>query len=373
MTISPPHRALRGLLGTEGLHLPQPRVRDGYSVARRALAGLLGVRLAEPEKQTRPLSPSAGMSAGEVRHVSAAAVIVAVDPLVRLTVRLSPLVAATLMADLLVRAHDIADSLTSSGARVEDLTFTRTLSRNLASDLDRVLDRARVVTQNLAWDLVGDLDLVLARDLAHAEDLALALDLDGDRDLLLALDHDPARVFDIAFDRAFNRALQLTRDLTRDLALNIVLDHALARTLGRALGRDLVRDLALDRNLSHAISPDFARELAFALAGVLSDLLWVEHLHGLTDALFQGALDDFSQADLSEANVAQIDMAGVRWSVSKTRWPAGLDVGAVIERSEEVTPGSGVYVIKRWDKRKELARVRGAVPSQESERSANRS
>ena len=54
MTASPPRRALRRLLGVDREPLTEPPARDGYSVARRALAGLLGVRLAERSWQTPP-------------------------------------------------------------------------------------------------------------------------------------------------------------------------------------------------------------------------------------------------------------------------------------------------------------------------------
>src|SRR5450755_274104 len=54
MTASPPRRALGQLLGVDRGPLTEPPARDGYSVARRALAGILGVRLAERSPQTPP-------------------------------------------------------------------------------------------------------------------------------------------------------------------------------------------------------------------------------------------------------------------------------------------------------------------------------
>jgi hypothetical protein len=84
------------------------------------------------------------------------------------------------------------------------------------------------------------------------------------------------------------------------------------------------------------------------LAEMLTNSLGIEHLDGLTEALLNGALDDFSQADLSEVDLAHVVLIGVRWSVSGTRWPPSQDVEALIQESEETEPGSGVYVITYW-------------------------
>jgi hypothetical protein len=110
--------------------------------------------------------------------------------------------------------------------------------------------------------------------------------------------------------------------------------------------------LDVARNLTGALDPApalaLAHELASVLTGALSESLGTEHVerYDLVAALLNGALDDFSQADLSGADLAHIGLAGVRWSVSGTRWPPGLDVEALIQQSEETEPGSGIYVVK---------------------------
>ena len=67
---------------------------------------------------------------------------------------------------------------------------------------------------------------------------------------------------------------------------------------------------------------------------------------GLAEALLDGALDDFTSADLTHTSLADADLTGVRWSLSGTIWPPGTDVKALLARSEEVEPG-GVLVITR--------------------------
>lgn len=339
-------------MGADRGHLTEPPARDGYSVARRALAGLLGVRLVTPGEQAGPIPPATSASPGTGRHISAAAAIAAADPLVRLTVRQSPLVAAVPIADLLVRALDINDKLMSSDGRVNDGNLAS--ARTLSHDLDRTFGRAR--------------DFALARQSALDLDPGLAYDLER------AL--DPARAHDLALDlnhilyNARSRVLDLARALARalDNALGNALDNARAFALDRA--RDRARDLAVA--LARARPPhrptrpgadnfdsapysardsdrdrDRARTLAFVIVGALSDLLGIEHLDGLADALLNGALDDFGHADLSGVDLAHIDLGGVHWSVSGTRWPAGLDVEALMQQSEETGPGSGIYVIPR--------------------------
>jgi hypothetical protein len=58
-------------------------------------------------------------------------------------------------------------------------------------------------------------------------------------------------------------------------------------------------------------------------------------------------MDDFTSADLTHARVAGADLTGVRWSLSGTIWPPETDVKALLVRSGQVSPGSGVLVVKR--------------------------
>jgi hypothetical protein len=50
------------------------------------------------------------------------------------------------------------------------------------------------------------------------------------------------------------------------------------------------------------------------------------------------------------ASLADADLTGVRWSLSGTSWPPGTNVKALLARSEEVRPGSGVLVFTRRGK-----------------------
>jgi hypothetical protein len=67
---------------------------------------------------------------------------------------------------------------------------------------------------------------------------------------------------------------------------------------------------------------------------------------GLAEALLDGAMDDFTSADLTYANLAGTDLTGVRWSLSGTTWPPGTNVKKLLARSEQAGPG-GVLVITR--------------------------
>jgi hypothetical protein len=58
-------------------------------------------------------------------------------------------------------------------------------------------------------------------------------------------------------------------------------------------------------------------------------------------------MDDFTNSDLTHASLADADLAGVRWSLAGTIWPPGTNVKALLARSEEVQPASGVLVFTR--------------------------
>jgi hypothetical protein len=75
--------------------------------------------------------------------------------------------------------------------------------------------------------------------------------------------------------------------------------------------------------------------------------LGISPAEGLADALLDGAMDDFTSADLTYASLADSDLAGVRWSLSGTIWPPETDVKAILARSEEAGPGSGILVVTR--------------------------
>jgi hypothetical protein len=45
---------------------------------------------------------------------------------------------------------------------------------------------------------------------------------------------------------------------------------------------------------------------------------------GLEEALLDGAMDDFTSADLRYASLDGTDLTGLRWSLARTTWPPGL-------------------------------------------------
>jgi hypothetical protein len=94
------------------------------------------------------------------------------------------------------------------------------------------------------------------------------------------------------------------------------------RIISRALGQAAERAWTMDRIC--------AQGLAARLGITTTD--------GLTQALTDGALDDFTSADLTCANLAQADLTGVRWSLTGTAWPPGTDIKALLARSE-IHPG----------------------------------
>jgi hypothetical protein len=66
----------------------------------------------------------------------------------------------------------------------------------------------------------------------------------------------------------------------------------------------------------------------------LAARLGITATEGLAEALTDGALDDFTSADLTRASLADADLTGVRWSLTGTAWPPGTDIKALLARSE---------------------------------------
>ena len=122
---------------------------------------------------------------------------------------------------------------------------------------------------------------------------------------------------------------------------------------------DQARWLVLDRSLSRTL--DLAIERARALDRLcgqgVTGRLGIAPAEGLAEAILDGVMDDFTSADLTYASLADPSLTdarltdsyliGVRWSLSGTIWPPGTDVSALLARSQEVEPGSGVFVVKR--------------------------
>lgn len=164
----------------------------------------------------------------------------------------------------------------------------------------RALDRARNPTRDLRnHDLAYTIrTLDLTRDLAHT---LHNLDLDSAHDHDLAHIYDRSHVFDRTRDREVDpnlaRELPLTRDLDLDAMLTDLDDDPFDLSL---IDLSLIDDLALIRELD--------------LDAVLANL--DSALHDL-----DGALHDFTTADLRRVDLAGVPLEGVRWS-SATQWPA---------------------------------------------------
>ena len=95
------------------------------------------------------------------------------------------------------------------------------------------------------------------------------------------------------------------------------------------------------------ILSDFVVRAIEIAAAINRGRLGISPTDGLAVALLDGALDDFTSADLTHTNLADADLTCVRWSRSGTIWPPWTDVKALLARSEEVEPGGGVLVVTR--------------------------
>ncbi len=69
---------------------------------------------------------------------------------------------------------------------------------------------------------------------------------------------------------------------------------------------------------------------------------------GLSRALKDGVLDDFTTADLRNTDLQTANLQGVYWSSWGTRWPPGFDVERLMHVSREVDPGSGVFRVEDY-------------------------
>jgi hypothetical protein len=274
------------------------------------------------------LDTEAGLAA--ILPASAAAAINAADPGIRMALRRHPVILAVILSDLLVQALGIAETACSSRPCLpsEDTG---------GCGLDDAIDRARYL-----GDAVDRIHYSIPRPREpHVTETR------AQRDNL---------------SRASSRVLELTAALTARFnqvrspvpgrgELSQALDRALEHARDRAeiLGHDLRRDLDHHSGRDHtqvfgrALDP--ARMIAHLTAVTVGDVLGVGQPEGLAVALLDGMLDDFTQADLSRADLGGLILAGVRWSESGTVWPSGTDVDALRARSREVTPGTGIYVI----------------------------
>ncbi|WP_331767828.1 hypothetical protein [Embleya sp. NBC_00896] len=67
---------------------------------------------------------------------------------------------------------------------------------------------------------------------------------------------------------------------------------------------------------------------------------------GLNGPSLRALLHDFTTSDLRGVTLTEVDLAGVRWSGTGTRWPETIDIEDLKDRSQESPKESGIYVVR---------------------------
>lgn len=297
--------------------------------------------------------------------VTAALALGAAEETMRMGVRRHPVVPATILSDFVVRAIGIAAAINRGRHGNLDRPLIRTLARDLGCDLDRAREYAAARHLKLGVTVTRRSVLVLTLDPARERYLDLALiryfnaAVHLARELDRAIDGTLARHLDLRLSFSRDHDLELARELAEGLDSDLDRAHSLAHALVRELGKTRERILNvnqareqirnIDRSISRALDLAFehSRALDRVCAQGVAGRLGISPTDGLAVALLDGALDDFTSADLTHTNLADADLTGVRWSRSGTIWPPWTDVKALLARSEEVEPGGGVLVVTR--------------------------
>lgn len=205
--------------------------------------------------------------------------------------------------------------------------------------LRRVLDRAIVVGVR-PDELLSLMPEPLRMDVLRS----LLIELD-----LLAAELERAVASESPGNDRLFAALSTARELTHGLAK--------VRQIPRGVGLDtfLARQVALlvDQLMSQCLEA-----VNVAVASFVHVMCW-RSIQVEDRALFsppKGDLlrtreeadwlfNDFTKANLTRTTVRVDDLDAVRWSKTRTRWPAGMDTADLAARSEETAPGSGVYIV----------------------------
>ncbi|WP_329190856.1 hypothetical protein [Actinacidiphila glaucinigra] len=164
----------------------------------------------------------------------------------------------------------------------------------------------------------------------------------------LTLDHGSAISFGLALDRGLVSSFAVVLDPVVDfdrghvLELALDLDFALDRALdlARDVARGHVRYLGLAPDLGPDPETDFDAGTDFD-----PDLTLIRVLvRGLGEARrnLADAANDFLGADVTAADVARVDLAGICWD-SNTRWPSAEWAERMYRASVEDPPGSGIF------------------------------
>jgi len=301
--------------------------------------------------------PSALTGSGSL---TAAGALGAADAATRMGVRRHPVLVAAILSDFVVRAIEIAAAIDRGRRGNLDRAFIRTLARDLSRDLGRAREWAQA--RHLKLDVTVKRDSVLAVRLDQVPDRYLPFTLIGYFHATLHLAHELSHAIDGTLARHLDLRLSLSHDHDLELACELIagldsyLDSALAWNEELAKAREIlnvdrarVQILNIDRSLSRALDLAFERSRALdrVCAQGVAGRLGISLTEGLAEALLDGAMDDFTSADLTYAGLADADLTGVRWSLSETIWPPGTDVKALLARSEKVETGGGILVIKR--------------------------
>lgn len=210
------------------------------------------------------------------------------------------------MSGFVVRAMEIAAALGRGFRGNLDRPLIRALARDLGQDLDRARAWARARHQNLGVTISGDTALVFAADqfLARAPVQvpagALARYFDAALDLARELAEGVGGIMGpspgLRLGSSRDEDLQMASELAEALVSGLVRVHPLNEYDNRA--RDQALDLALKR----------ARALDRVCALNLAGRLCISPAEGLAEAVLEGALDDFTDADLARARLADADL-----------------------------------------------------------------
>ncbi|MFH8938873.1 hypothetical protein [Streptomyces griseosporeus] len=225
---------------------------------------------------------------------------------------------------------------------------------DLARGLGSLPGLARGITLEITRALGQDLELARNSTLVsyslrlHAPDLELERVLERARSL--------ANTLALGLERGGNATYAQARDLDRARALVTVLGRA-GRHAGFVPGLPLILRRALDR------AGDVARmlELADPAGGLPAPTVIGVRVAEVARAIgmvlgrrppsFDSTsvhtfVNDFTTSDLRAVPLTGVDLDGVRWSETGTRWPAAVDVEELKARSEETPAHSGIWVVR---------------------------
>ncbi|MFG3054527.1 hypothetical protein ACGFZP_26705 [Kitasatospora sp. NPDC048239] len=249
-----------------------------------------------------------------------------IEPEQRLVLREHPLVTSAILADLLIRTVVLA----------QDLAYGLGFGRYHGMPLKRAAFVAQGIAQGIAHELDGRAALAWGlRDMAH-------------KIVALLEPHYPA----------IDQAGAIGQVLVRDMAATI--DQRVRSANHPAIAEFLracqvfmfaVRGGELTRAVREV------EYLTRALAVQVGELLMLGEPETLDLEFLSEVLDDFTTADLSSADLTRVDLAGVRWSELRTRWPAEISIDRLREDSRETLPGSGIYVIRPGTGTRDVTRV----------------